>query len=406
MYSRLKRRRSSDNQIDELQLPMTITETLESDSDQSDSCDSSYDWESNINEQIRSKNPESTNYDASSINGSFSTVSNIENVSANSASIMMNVFHKHKLSRESQKDIIRMYNLFDQKMMKKPSTLYFFEKELDRGHSIGYEKLHYCCKCKKISEKDLDCTCHRSLQGTLYIFNLEQSIKHLISNNLEEVLVNQQDSVENLNCIRAGNVYKSQRHSPNCIKVSLILSIDDAPVYKSAKCDLTPIAFTIAELGDHSRKKRQNVYLSSIWISKTKPDIECYQFIWRKGFVDQFAKLSSTPVQFQNRDELQMLSIRVNCVVADQIARSLSLNHIQHNGYFGCIYCMIRGKRYANKTVYPFKPNERNLDKSYATFEADGIRGSTVLAEIISIPKQIPIGMDLQLCTKAIIICF
>lgn len=76
---------------------------------------------------------------------------------------------------------------------------------------------------------------------------------------------------------------EKMKQIPN--RLSLILNIDGATLKNKSKIAVTPISFTVAELGLTSRLMRKNTMMIAAAVSRHKVD---YQQLWQIGFWKQF----------------------------------------------------------------------------------------------------------------------
>ena len=333
--------------------------------------------------------------------------------------IFMELFHKHRITKDAQQDILKTMAEFRKRGVNNcPESLYKLMLELGKQSTeINVKRRIFCCQCSQDFEKIDDCNCNSRNKCGIHSFDLKDSLSHLVKNNLEDILKGQKvQDKKNMQDLRNGRVYKNLGHSTDDLMLSLIVSFDDASIYKSSRIYVSPISIIIAELPNSLRKKRKNVYLSSFWVGKMKPDMLNLQKFWKIGFGDQYNTLMNSSLKVLVGNTEYSFSVRILGVVCDKVAKASLLFHTQHNGYYGCVNCLIRGewfvrpeepeasegsqsrrfkKKEKGKLVYPHCLNPKYAPKNYdlPISGEDGRKGHSVLLENdVNIPSQTVIG--------------
>ena len=199
------------------------------------------------------------------------------------------------------------------------------------------------------------------------------------SNPINQTLCDITDGIQyKANCFDSGSTQR----------LNLVLSVDGIPVEKSGNKSYWPVWASICELPINLRSSFCNMILCGVWFGKGKP---CWETFFPK-IKEQFCNLKS---KFTLSDAFDQMTVNVIGLVCDLPAKASILNMIQFNGYYGCTYCLSPGLHMDKKHVYPSHSFEV---RTVASYEADvelspnhGVKGLSVLSDIIKIPAQIPI---------------
>jgi hypothetical protein len=246
-----------------------------------------------------------------------------------------------------------------------PKSKYSFYKEFSQPSTKVI--LHYKCPvCESYLGEDLSvdqvffcefCQAHFTAKCCYKSkdYFLTSSIEQQLKNNLEGT--NLWDHIEktklNLRNVHdngvRGEVFTGANYNQEELKkflrsgdnVSVTFSTDGISMSKSTPFEIWPIVLTINEL-DFTNKGRF-VILSTLWFGPKKPTSETFfhPFITelRRLFADGFVWV---------RNGISRKTKVVSVIgVLDAPARAKVANYHQHNGEFGCGYCLERGKRVA-----------------------------------------------------------
>ena len=311
--------------------------------------------------------------------------------------LFLSLFHRHRINKEAQNHIIKFCNILWRNKVTIPRSGFLMEKQMNKCKLIGVTKKLFCFRCKAFQEIFL-CECNPKNRIHVFIFNLKETLEYEIKKNYYDIMKNQNgNDLKNLSLITNGRIYQNTKHLNGHNKISLIMSFDDSSILKSAHYYVSPISGTIAELSNSNRHKRENIFMSALWVGKKKPNMESLKLFWKVGFVDEFKQFENEPLIVSRDENEESFSVRTLCIVCDKLAKNLLLYHVQFNGYYGCVNCNIPGEYIENKVVFPFSNEEYELKDLESPFESEGCtpgrKGDSILRELhIKLPESVPIG--------------
>ena len=220
-----------------------------------------------------------------------------------------------------------------------------------------------------------------------------------------KILLNPEDPSEDgvIRDLKDGRLYRTlhldsdgQHFKP---RLSLLLSYDDANIHTSVSFNVSPIAWTLAELPAQLRQTNSSVMFSGLWIGRDKPG-KNLDIFWDYGFDRCFNGIVNNKVDLElDGGTTRTFSIEVFGFVADKPALRDSLNHVRQNGFYGCIKCHHPAKSNkrgsGNNRIYDSKRYDEKTDWNDLADKAsnlgkrqDGINGHCILQNYISLPRQ------------------
>ncbi|CAF1583807.1 unnamed protein product [Rotaria magnacalcarata] len=137
--------------------------------------------------------------------------------------------------------------------------------------------------------------------------------------------------------------------------LTLLLHVDGIPLSKSSKLKLWICDASIVEIPPHLRVRRSNMFLISVYIGYTEPNVN----IWVKTPFTAINELKNKVFQVPNIHA--SFKVKVYGCIGDSPALKLMCNMIGHNGYLPCYYCDIKGihVKKARKRQYPYTPSTK-----------------------------------------------
>jgi hypothetical protein len=284
---------------------------------------------------------------------------------------------QHHISKEAAGDILKLFVRVSPSDSKYP-TMYSMDK-------------------KRKAETSDNTTFVQHVSGTIVYFNIEAQLKALTSTYWEHLET--RNSLQNLHDIMDGEVYKlcqslENSHS-NVYYLHALLNTDGVTLLKSKRNSFWPIFMSIIELPMRLRQAFKNLITCAIWYGTSKPEwpnvlpeiVESLKKLYLEGFSIEI-----------NRREV-IVRLHVICLVADMPAKASILNITQFNGFYGCPHCLEKGLYLNRRMLYPVtNPMVPRTNEHYIQYlsptetQTYGIKGPTLLSEIMKIPENI--GID------------
>lgn len=129
--------------------------------------------------------------------------------------------------------------------------------------------------------------------------------------------------------------------------INLILFVDAVSYNKSGATSMWAVFSSIVELPPILRCSYENILFHSFW---SGPDIKFNLFLEKyNSEIDQLIK----GFDFNGLK----LKVKIHVFIADGPGRAKCLNCHQHNGAYGCIFCLHPTARHKKTTVYPLLDN-------------------------------------------------
>lgn len=269
---------------------------------------------------------------------------------------------RYKLSDEVVGHILLIFNILLPQGNNMVSSLYKFRKFLLEFSGNLIPTMHYLCSfCSTpVDKTTIKCPCEECAADLTQDGAVSYFMELSLLSQLECLWKNEQFATTvrthrfkfidtgasgTIRDIYDGKLYRDlvtggilNQHN----NLSFAMNTDGVPVFKSSSVSIWPVYLLVNELPLAQRKKRENVLLYGLWISKVKPEMWSYL----KPLYEQLSKLENG-VQFvdSNGDSFISKCVLLTCT-CDLPARALVYNAVQYNGYHGCSHCTQRGKRF------------------------------------------------------------
>lgn len=334
--------------------------------------------------------------------------SNLECTVADALSLIYAYSVRHNLNWIAVEDLIRLVNSVVGKDALPPSKYMF--KKLFKAKESFESNVHFWCQvCEKylgVKENSADPICSNCNSGIITDtkYNKNHFVSMQIENQLRNILEQNSDNlvVKNSECSDdICDVHDSLNFQQLKIKmgnvpyITLTLYTDGAAVFKSTKQkSLWPICAFINEINLNNRFKRKNIICPALSFGKTpnmqmffKPLIEELNAINDKGGI-QFRKENGV---FETVKVIPML------FTADALAKAYVLNITQHNGHYGCPYCLHYGTniegttqlRFVNEYCAPNRTNQKARDDMIAAHQtAETVNGYKGLSPLMALGQD------------------
>lgn len=211
------------------------------------------------------------------------------------------------------------------------------------------------CKCfiSAFNETDRSkvcgvCNYNLTLKSSVYreifvIFNIANNIRSQIEENIEyykKIVQNEPSENDDRFCdIHDGLLYKEFRRNGFNGKYygTLVVNSDGAPFVKSSSLQIWPIQVSLNEVPVRVRQSKP--IIAGLWFGKNKPDMNIYL----RPFVKFMNRLSDEGISINIDGVDEKIKIYTLCCCVDSAARSPMQGIIQHNGSFGCSWCLHPG---------------------------------------------------------------
>ena len=128
--------------------------------------------------------------------------------------------------------------------------------------------------------------------------------------------------------------------------LTLFTNTDGASPFRSVKKTFWPFWALIDDLPFPRRTALQNMILVALWKGKSKPNFSVIGPPIKKELKDITSGLYCSELS-------RHFDVVLKDFICDMVAKAPSLNVVQFNGYFGCIYCYTRGLHENHRHLYP-----------------------------------------------------
>ena len=131
-------------------------------------------------------------------------------------------------------------------------------------------------------------------------------------------------------------------------EVQLVFNLDGASVFKSRNTSIWPVWVQVFNLPPLLRSSVKNMALLAVWHGQGKPDF--------KSFLDKIVfEIKTILHQSFEFERIGKLRSVARSLVCDMPATAYSLCMYQHMGFFSCTFCLMKGIRHNNRTLFPVK---------------------------------------------------
>ncbi len=108
---------------------------------------------------------------------------------------------------------------------------------------------------------------------------------------------------------------------------------------KSFKKECWPTFVGLCELPRPIRDSIRNKIICGVWIGSAKPSSD----ILFESLIDDLKDLNTHGLQILKNENKITIKVGLYGFCGDGPARSLTMNMVEHMGYYPCYYCLIRG---------------------------------------------------------------
>lgn len=269
--------------------------------------DDKYIFDMNIHQILDDEEGDTEDYECENIYDKIENVPTIyegSNINLEeSILLIMELFMKHKWTKNNLQDILRMIKILLPKNNRIPNTVYKLFKYLQNlGPPICIQKHYYCKHCLsykgKFDAKNQECsktckfpTCTDA--SAFYEIDMYYQIKHMFEcRNLSAKLVISKKNADTIYDITDGTEYirVNSRNGRGPYDLTLILNTDGVSLSKSSKSECWPLMFMIAELPDFLRESF--LVITGIWHDTCKPNMNTFL----KPFCDKLQQYFDTGI--------------------------------------------------------------------------------------------------------------
>lgn len=122
--------------------------------------------------------------------------------------------------------------------------------------------------------------------------------------------------------------------------LSCQINTDGVRLFKSGDNTIWPIFISLNEMS--FKKRRRNTLLVGLWFGGSKPNFSTFL----KPFVQRCNELYNDPLVWSHRGRTYRSRVVFPIVTVDSGARPAIQGFKQHNGFYGCPWCLCPGERH------------------------------------------------------------
>lgn len=280
------------------------------------------------------------------------------------------LFNKYKLNNVVVDNFLRIIKYVsshkDENLDNLPSSFYLFKKHYMSNIKVLYGFKSDCCNDNVLMEKDnqnkFHCENCQTIINSNHIFLKKDYYFHFDLRTIIKLLLNAYELIpikfSDNNLIESyydSEVYKDlSKQKPDGKLLLLTLYIDGVEITESTsiikdkssnntpKNDVWPIFFKLLNLNCSNENK--TFLSSSILCQDPYPNTNIYL----KHIVDQLNELFLNGIELNN----EIIYPALFNLVCDTPARNLVMNNIAHNGFYGCSFCLVKGKNINHVQVF------------------------------------------------------
>ena len=176
----------------------------------------------------------------------------------------------------------------------------------------------------------------------------------------------------------------------------IIFNTDGISPFKSSRTTIWPIIIAFSNLPPKARMNKDNLIVVSLWVGLCKPKMD----ILFQPLIDLLRKLSCSGITIKTPYGDRNFKFSPLLGIFDLVAKAPILNMNQFNGVNGCSTCLHPGKwissrYYLPDQQYSLRKNESvekaALDAEREKKVVDGIKGKSVLCDVVDLVKGVPI---------------
>ncbi|CAF3394515.1 unnamed protein product [Rotaria socialis] len=320
---------------------------------------------------------------------------------------LVEIFRDANISNVHCSRLLKLINQVLPQPHNSPTTL----KSLYGAMNIEqlFTKRLVCTQCQNILSGD-EKTCSNcdpsNIRSIATIFDVNQRLVftqtlNRLLNDIEtyrQQIITDRASPHNNNGIVINHIYQKLENKYGSTPfISLLLHLDGTSLTKSSKLTLWLLSGSIVELPVHLRYRRFNMMILSVWIGYCEPDID----LWLTECLQQLNILKTQGITTQTGINYTVL---IYGLTGDCPAIKLATKHVNHQGYWCCWMCFIKGIHTKTKRQYYFEKNLvlRSIAE-YETYSKEAQRkkkkifghlGCSPFATIVDVPLPQCIVID------------
>jgi len=187
-----------------------------------------------------------------------------------SVCLIMQFALSNNLTNDAIENLLELLNLFLPFPNHLPKSYYKLKKFFDQ-FSVPYSKSEVCTACNNFKE---DCNCQPPLQATGHLLHisLTKPLSAVLTNHWNSLQFSSDNSDNLYRDIWDGTFMKTVNESDNHERViSLLISTDGIPLFKSSTISFWPVSFVILNLPPAIRMNSENIVLAGFWIGGKPP---------------------------------------------------------------------------------------------------------------------------------------
>lgn len=288
-----------------------------------------------------------------------------------------------------------------------PSSKYMFKKMFQPKENFSSNFHFWCHLCEKylgVKEDFIDdpvCpNCNSQIvTDTKYKKNhfiamkVKNQLKNVLEQNSEQLIFDTESSSNNMTDVHSShNFQRLKNEMGNTPYITLTMYTDGAAVFKSTKQkSIWPILVSVNEIGLNDRFKRENILCTALSFGKT-PNMQMFF----KPFIDEIKTINAEGgITFCDKNgQYKTVQVIPMIFTADALAKAYVLNMTQHNGRYGCPYCLHRGTnvegstqiRYCNEDIAPNRTNQKaRADMFAAHSSTENVNGYKGVSPLIAL---------------------
>lgn len=294
------------------------------------------------------------------------TLPNSTMTKVSAVAMLMSFVSTHNLSWSALDDLVKLVNGCLGTTNAIPGSKYLFRK-LWAPRTAQLSKRYYYCAtvdCAGLLERERDnafictkcraiCTSDQTLRSDNFftLLDMKEQVNHAIRSNTKGLAENL-ERIEKMRTLgstavrdtTSGTVYTNLRKNGTLKPgdLTLTVSTDGSPVFKSSQSSIWPIQFVVNEIPPETRLG--HAILAGLWFGKKHPNMD----IFMRKFAEGVGGME--PVQWADGTR-QYTSVRLLYCCADAPARAQVQNHVLFSGYYGCPWCLITGTHEKGRTL-------------------------------------------------------
>lgn len=208
------------------------------------------------------------------------------------------------------------------------------------GTYLGVKEQLHTSACQSCNSEI--CTDTKYKKNHFLSIPIENHLKNILEQNVEQLIFETRSPPGDICDVHDSQNFKQLKEKMgNCPYITLTLYTDGAAVFKSTKeKSLWPICLYVNEINLEHRYKRKNILCSTLSFGKT-PNMQ----IIFKPLMNEIERINAKGgVNFLDENgQKKVVKIIPMLFTADALAKADVLHLIQHNGRFGCPYCLHPG---------------------------------------------------------------